>query len=220
MNEKIKLVIADDHAHFRKGLAATINEDNRMEVIGEAASAEELVEVTQLHNPDVVVTDLVMPGNGITAIRQLIAQRFKRIIVLTGFEEEDRILEALEAGAMGYVSKMADLEEIIRAIMQVYNFRSHFSDSTSPILMKEIVESTYNPFKKNLPIDFDEKELEIIRLTCFDVSIEEIAAKVFLSERKVSRIKVDIKERTQVSGRNGLLFYALKTGIVSLSDFP
>ena len=220
MNEKIKLVIADDHAHFRKGLAATINEDNRMKVIGEAASAEELVEVTQLHNPDVVVTDLVMPGNGLTAIRQLIAQRFKRIIVLTGFEEEDRILEALEAGAMGYVSKMADLEEIIRAIMQVYNFRSHFSDSTSPILMKEIVESTYNPINKNVSVDFDEKELQIIRLTCFDVSIQEIAAKVFLSERKVSRIKVDIKERTQVSGRNGLLFYALKTGIVSLSDFP
>jgi DNA-binding NarL/FixJ family response regulator len=220
MNEKIKLVIADDHAHFRKGLAATINENNRMEVVGEAASAEELVEVAQLHNPDVVVTDLVMPGNGISAIRRLLARGFTRIIVLTGFEEEDRILEALEAGAMGYVSKIADLDEIIRAIMQVHRFRPHFSDSTSLVLMKEMVESSYNPYHKIRPLNFNEKELEIIRLTCFDISIREIAAKVFLSERKVSRIKVDIRERTQVSGRNGLLFYALKTGIVSLSDLP
>lgn len=161
-----------------------------------------------------------MPGSGIMAIRELNSRRFKRIVVLTGFEEEVLIVEALEAGALGYVSKIADSEEIILAILEVFYFRPYCSDSTGPLLMKEMVESTFNPFKKNLPIDFDEKELEIIRLTCFDVSIEEIAAKVFLSERKVSRMKVEIKERAQVTGRYGLLFYALKTGIVSLSDFP
>jgi len=191
-----------------------------MEVVAGAANAQELVELVQLHDPDVVVTDLVMPGNGITAIRRLCARGFRRIIVLTGFEDEDRIVEALEAGALGYVSKIADLEEIVIAIHQVYKFRPHYSDSTSAVLMKEIVESSYNPYNKIKPLDFNEKELEIIRLTCLDVSIQEIAEKVFLSERKVSRIKVEIKERAQISGRYGLLFYALKTGIISLSDFP
>lgn len=219
MNEKINIVIADDHAHFRRGLAATINESPRMKVVAEASNAEELVTAAELHSPDVIVTDLVMPGSGITAIRRLTSVGFNRIIVLTGFEEEDMIVEALEAGALGYVAKIAEPEEIIDAILQVYKFRSHYSDSSSSVLIKEMVESSYNPFNK-IPIDFDEKEVEIIRLTVLGASISEIAAKVFMSERKVSRLKGEIRERAQVSGRNGLLFYALKAGIVTRSDFP
>jgi DNA-binding NarL/FixJ family response regulator len=220
MNEKIKVVIADDHVHFRRGIAATINEDSCMEVIAQAGDAAELVEIAQLHQADVIITDLVMPGNGLTAIRQLMARGFNRIIVVTGFEEEESILEALEAGALGYVAKIADSGEIITAILQVYRYRPHCSDSTSPLLMKEMAKSSYNPYKKLKPLNFDEKELEIIKLTCFDKRIEEIAAMTYLSERKVSRIRKDLIERTEVSGRFGLLFYALKTGIVSLNDFP
>jgi len=220
MNKKIKLIIADDHVHFRDGLAANINEDDRMEVVARASTAEELVNASELHHPEVIITDLVMPGNGVTAIRQLSARGFERIIVLTGFDDEDLIIEALEAGALGYVAKIAEREEIITAILQVYRFRPHCSNSTTPILIKEMAESSYNPYKKIKPLNFTEEELEIIRLTCFDLTIQEIAARIYLSERKVSRLKVKIKEETEVSGRYGLLFYALKTGIISLSDLP
>jgi DNA-binding NarL/FixJ family response regulator len=220
MNENIKLVIADDHVHFRDGLALNLNEDSRMVVVGKAADAEELVRVAQYHEPDVIVTDLVMPGEGITAIRRLVALGFQRIVVLTGFEDEDRILEALESGALGYVTKIADKEEIIRAILQVYRFQPYCSDATSSALMKQLAKSSYDPYKKISPLNFSEQELEIIRLTCFDLTIGEIAKKVYLSPRKVSRLKEKIKEDTAVSGRYGLLFYALKTGIIKLSDFP
>ena len=74
MNEKITLVIADDHVHFRDGLIANLGKDSRMEVVGKAATADELVEAAQLNHPDVIVTDLVMPGEGVTAIRQLVAR--------------------------------------------------------------------------------------------------------------------------------------------------
>jgi len=189
-------------------------------LIARAATAEELIKAAQLHHPDMVITDLVMPGNGITAIRQLSARGLERIIALTGFDDEDLIIEALEAGALGYVAKIAEREEIITAILQMYQFRPYCSDSTSRILMKEIAESNYNTYKKIKPLNFTEKELEIIRLTSFDLTIQEIAARIYLSERKVSRLKVKIKEETKVSGRYGLLFYALKTGIISLSDLP
>jgi DNA-binding NarL/FixJ family response regulator len=219
MNAIIKLVIADDHVHFRDGLIANLEKDSRMHVVGKAANAFELVEAAQLHQPDVVITDLVMPGEGVTAIRQLAARGFNRIVILTGFEDEDHILEALESGALGYVSKTADREEIIEAIMQVYKFRPHCSNSTSPLLMKELAKSSYNPYSKNKPLDFDEAELQIIKLTCRGLTIGAIAGKVYKSEREVSRTKKEIVEKTEVTGRFGILFYALKTGIVRLSDF-
>jgi DNA-binding NarL/FixJ family response regulator len=86
--------------------------------------------------------------------------------------------------------------------------------------MKGMAQSTFNPYEKMRPLNFDETDLEIIKLTCLGLTIEEIAAKVYLSKRKVSRIKEKIREETKVSGRYGLLFFALKTGIVSISDFP
>lgn len=220
MNKKITLLIADDHVHFRDGLAANINEDERMEVVARAATAEELIKAAQLHHPDVIITDLVMPGNGITAIRKLVALGFGRIVVVTGFEEEDRILEALESGALGYVAKIAEREEIITAILQVYKFRPHCSDSTSPTLMKELVNSTFDPYKKVKPLNFSENELDVIRFTCFGLTIQEIAARLFLSERKISRLREKIKQETEVSGPYGLVFYALKTGIITLGDLP
>ena len=219
MNETITLVIADDHVHFRDGLVGNLEKEGRIQVVGKAASADELVEAAQEHQPDVIVTDLVMPGEGVTAVRQLVARGFNRIVILTGLEDEDHILEALESGALGYVSKTADREEIIEAILQVYRFRPHCSNSTSPLLMKELAKSRYNPYSKIKPPNFDEVELEIIRLTCQGFTIKEIAGKVYKSERQVSRIKDNIVEKTKVTGRFGILFYALKTGIVRLGDF-
>jgi DNA-binding NarL/FixJ family response regulator len=75
------------------------------------------------------------------------------------------------------------------------------ADSTSPILMKELAASSYNPYKKIKLLDFTEEELEIIRLTCFGLTIQEIAARIYLSERKVSRLKVKIKEETAFQKR-------------------
>lgn len=220
MSDIITVAVADDHIHFRNGLTFEINQHTRMQVIAGAANASELVEAAEIYQPDVIVTDLAMPGSGITAIRQLVARGFLRIVVLTGLEEEVLIVEALESGALGYVAKNADAEEIIEAILQVYRYRPHCSNSTSPLLMKEITQSSYNPYQKNSSFNFDKTELEIIRLTCLGHTIAEISRTVYVSPRKISRIKEKIIEETQVTGRNGLLFFALKTGIVSLHDLP
>jgi len=132
MNKKIKVIIADDHVFYRDGLCSTINADMGMQVIAEARDATQLLKMVRSLEPDVVVTDLRMPGDGIKAIQQLSEEGFLRIIAISSFENDDLIIEALEAGALGYVMKNANRGEIEEAIKLVFDFIPYYSQSTPP----------------------------------------------------------------------------------------
>lgn len=209
----IKVIVADDHVHYRDGVSATINDDREMEVIAEAADAYQLIERVHRYHPDVIITDLIMPGDGIEAIRQLFAEGIVRIIAVSSFEDEDIIVEALEAGAMGYVRKNANREEIIEAIKDVSRFRPHYSDSTSTLLMKEILSSTFNPYKKLNPASFTETELKVITLICEGKTIDDISGQIFTSRRNVNRIRNAILQKMKVKTTAGLIIYATKSGL-------
>jgi DNA-binding NarL/FixJ family response regulator len=213
MNKKIKVVVADDHVHYRDGLTATLNEDKDIEVVAGAGDAVQLVEIARQYQPDVIITDLIMPGDGLVAIRDLIAQGFLRIIAVSSFEDEDLIVEALEAGATGYVKKNADRDEITEAVKDVYRFRPHYSDSTSPLLMKEILRSPFNPYKKIDPDLFTEMELEVITLICEGKTNIEIAQLLFSSLRNIERIRRDVQKKMKVKRTAGLIIYAIKNGL-------
>lgn len=213
MKQKIKVVVADDHVYFRDGLSAGIDADSGMEVVGEAANADQLIEIARQREPDVIVTDLIMPGDGIRAIRQLFADGMVRIIAISSFEDEDLIVEALEAGAMGYVGKSANREEIVQAIKEVFRFIPHYSDSTSPLLMKGILRSTFNPYKK-LKMDlFTETELKVITFLCEGKTIDEIGGAIFTSRRNVNRIRKSILVKMKVRKTAGLIICATKSGL-------
>lgn len=211
--KKIKVIVADDHVHYRDGVTATINDDKGMEVVAEAANALQLIERVHQYQPDVIITDLIMPGDGITAINQLFDEGFVRIIAVSSFEDEDLIVEALEAGALGYVRKNADRDEIVEAVKQVFQFRPHYSESTSPLLLKEILSSTFNPYKKLKPALFTEQEIKVITMICEGKTNEEIAKEIFSSLRNVERIRKEILEKMNVKKTTGLVFYATKTGL-------
>jgi len=213
MRQKIKIIIADDHVHYRDGLSAAINDESGMEVVGEAADAHQLIEIVRQCEPDVVITDLIMPGDGIKAIGQLFDKKFQRIIAVSSFEDEDLIVEALEAGAMGYVRKNADRREIIEAVKQVFRFRPHYSESTSSLLMKEILDSTFNPYKKLKPALFSELQLKVITLLCEGKTNDEIAVEIFSSLRNIERIRSAIMEKMKVKTKAGLTIYAVKNGL-------
>lgn len=213
MRKKIKVVIADDHVHYRDGLSATINDDTGMEVVGEAADAYQLLEIVRRREPDVVITDLIMPGDGIKAIGQLFAKKFQRIIAVSSFDDEDLIVEALEAGAMGYVRKNADRNEITEAVKEVFRFRPHYSESTSSLLMKEILDSTFNPYKKLKPALFSELQLKVITFICQGKTNDEIAVEIFSSLRNVERLRSTIMDKMKVKTKAGLIIYAVKNGL-------
>src|SRR5215813_7100246 len=121
MKNSIRLIIADDHEIFRDGLALMLSKQEAVTLVGQASDGHELLQLVEEKKPDMVLTDIKMPRlDGISASRILL-QRYPqlKIIALSMFEEEDLIVEMLEAGAKGYLLKNADKKEILEAIMTV-----------------------------------------------------------------------------------------------------
>ena len=121
MTPPVRVVIADDHPMFRYGLGAVLAAAAEVEVVGDAADGRELVALVEHTHPDVVLTDLAMPGlDGATAARQIIAALpGTGVLVLTMHEDDEALFGALRAGARGYLLKGADREEIVRAVLAV-----------------------------------------------------------------------------------------------------
>src|SRR4030095_9090179 len=133
MKYNIRLVIADDHEIYRDGLALMLSKYQDIALVGQAENGRELIELTEATRPDVVMTDIKMPGmDGIQATRQLL-QKFPdlKIIALSMFDEENLIVEMLEAGAKGYLLKNADKKEILEAITSVYEEKAFYCKGIS-----------------------------------------------------------------------------------------
>jgi two-component system response regulator NreC len=178
---KIKLIIADDHEVFRDGLKVLLNKQKNMTVIGEAANGEELVELYKQTNPDVVITDIIMPvKDGIEAAREIKKMDANaKVIALSMAGDDNYVVDMLEAGAMGYLLKNAGKDEIVESILAVHNNTHYFANHTSGRLIKLITRSKFNPRKEKLP-DFNDIEMAIIRLICEQKTTKEIANEIFL----------------------------------------
>jgi two-component system response regulator NreC len=214
MTKKIKVFIADDHDVYRDGLKMLLQSDEEIEVVGEARNGIELIEKVPECSPDVIVTDLMMPGkSGVEAIKELFALGFKRIIALSTFESEQLIVEALQAGASGYIIKNAKRGEIIQAVKEVNLFKKYYCKSTSSRLAGMIDELKINRnTKKNLDL-FSEKEKEIICLICEEKTSEEIARVLYMSKRTVDGLRSRILIKMNVKSLAGVALYAVRNSI-------
>jgi len=213
----IRLVIADDHEIFRDGLALMLSRQPNINLVGQAGNGRELMELLETTEADVVMTDLKMPlMDGITATRTLI-QRYPhiRIIALSMFDEEELIVEMLEAGAKGYLLKNADKQEIIEAITSVFDDKIFYCRQTSSKLAAMIVKSRFNPYRDAQPITFTDREKEIIRLICLQYTAQQIGEKIFLSKRTVEGHRTRILEKMNVKNTAGVVVFALKNNLIS-----
>ncbi len=130
---RIRLLVADDHALLRQALRVLLEAQDGLEVVGEATNGRDAVEAAERLQPDVILMDMVMPGlNGIDAMRQIIKRSpATRILILTAYLEDERLLQALRAGAAGYVVKNSDMEELLLAIQSVHRGNTYFSTTVS-----------------------------------------------------------------------------------------
>lgn len=218
----IRLVIADDSPVFRKGLAHSISLERyqSIQIVGEANNGENLIKEVEYKQPDIALTDLRMPLlDGFEASR-IINKKFSStsVIALTMFNDDESIYQMFETGAKGYLTKDADVEEIIDAIKTVYAGDMYYCSSSSVHLIKKIGPSKYNYYKKNTAIRFTEREIQLIRLVCFQLTTKEIADKMKISSRTVEEYSHNIKEKIEVKNTVGIALYALKNNIVTANE--
>lgn len=216
MNYKISLVIADDHEIFRDGLALMLSKQDNLALVGQAENGKELMEMVEKHQPDLVITDIKMPHlDGIKATKLLLQKNPDlKIIALSMFDEENLIVEMLEAGAKGYLLKNADKKEILEAINTVYRDNIYYCRHTSAKLAAMIVKSRIDPHKKPRDIAFTDREKEIIKLICKQFTAQQIGDQLFLSKRTVEGYRTKIMEKMEVKNTAGVVIFALKNNLV------
>lgn len=221
MVDKITLVIADDHEIFRDGLALMLSKQKNIELVGQAENGRELIDLVEALEPDIILTDIKMPLiDGVEATRRILEKNSDRkIIALSMFDEENLIVDMLEAGARGYLLKNADKQEIIEAIVTVYENKTYYCRRTTAKLASMIVKSKFNPYKKNKPVEFNEREKDIIRYICMQDTAQQIADKLFLSKRTVEGYRTKILEKMNVRNTAGVVIYALKHHLITESEY-
>jgi DNA-binding NarL/FixJ family response regulator len=211
----IRVVIADDHEIFREGLEVLFKKQNDIELVGEAGNGRELINITEQLHPDVVITDIKMPvTDGIEATKYLTDKHPEiGIIALSMFDDENLIVDMLEAGAKGYLIKNAHKHEILAAIRTVYNQENYFCNHSTVKLAKMIGKSRFNSSRPSDKPEFNEKEKEVIRHICEELSNKEIASNLHLSIRTIEGYREKILEKMNVKNTAGIVVFAIKHGI-------
>ncbi len=220
MTTTIRLVIADDHEIFRDGLSLMLSKQDSVILSGQAKDGEELLQLVEEVRPDLVLTDIKMPRlDGIAATRILL-QRYPdlKIIALSMYEEEDLIVEMLEAGARGYLLKNADKKEIMEAVLTVSGGNIFYCKHTTAHLVSLIVKSKFDVRKKAYESVFTDREKEIIRLICRQHTAQEIGQRLYLSKRTVEGYRTRILDKMDVKNTAGVVIFALKHHLIGEGD--
>lgn len=217
MDEKIRLLIADDHAIVREGLRALIATEPGLELVAEASDGVEAVSKVHALKPDVVLLDMMMPRkDGLGAIEEIMKdQPNARILVLTSFAEDDKVFPAIKAGALGYLLKDSSPQELLQAIRNVHQGEASLHPTIARKLMRELNQPP------SLPPTTDpltEREVEVLRLVAQGLSNDDIAEKLVVSERTVRTHVSHILDKLHLANRTQMALYAVREGIAKLDN--
>ena len=221
--EPIRVLVADDHVLYRRGLQMVVSQDDDIDIVGEAGDGKEAVDRTVELLPDVVLMDVRMPRtSGIqacAAIKGLVPST--KIIMLTMSDEESDLYEAVKAGANGYLLKDVPAEEIAAGIKAVYNGDSLISPSMASKLLAEFAQiskkSPDRPSSIGAP-RLTERELEVLKLVARGMANKEIAHQLFISENTVKNHVRNILEKLQLHSRMEAAMYAVRENLLDLGE--
>ncbi|HCB49927.1 MAG TPA: DNA-binding response regulator [Chloroflexi bacterium] len=213
----IQVLIVDDHTIVRKGTRALLAEVEDIQVVGEAADGREAVDQADTLRPDVILMDLVMPVmDGIEATRQITGnQPETRILALTSFAADDKVFPAIKAGALGYLLKHADPEELVDAIRKVYRGEP----SLHPSIARKVLQEMRRPtIKTPTPDPLTEREIEVLHLVAKGLSNQEIAGQLSIAEVTVRTHVSNILSKLHLANRVQAALYALREGFAELDE--
>jgi len=212
---KIKVMIADDHAMVRQGLKTILELEDDIDVVTQAANGEEAVSRAKAHKPDVILMDINMPVlNGLQAIKMLKDEdRRYKIIVLTLHQDREYLFKTLQLGCEGYVLKDAESSVLIDAIRSVYNEQTYIQPNMTGELVKEFNRVTLIEQDKSITNNLTNREIEVLKLIAEGMINKEIAKKLFISEKTVKNHISNIFKKLDVNDRTQAAIYAYKHNI-------
>jgi len=212
LDQKIKILLADDHQLVRKGFRALLEELDYVEVVGEAANGQEVIGLLRRGvKTDVVLLDYEMPVlNGLETLDQIKRDFFGvKVILLTMLNQRELIQSAVEKGINGFLFKNASLDELSEAIRRVSKGEQYFSSEVTLTLLK----TAQNP-DHTLLRQLTEREIEVLRLVAQGFSSTEIGAQLFISPRTVDTHRNNLIQKLGVNGIAGLVQFAIKNKLV------
>jgi DNA-binding NarL/FixJ family response regulator len=210
----IKVMIVDDHNLVREGLRAVFDQGDEVDVIGEAGSGEEAIEMVDKLKPDVILMDISMPGmNGIQATKVIRdSHPDAKIVILTMLDQEGYVYEAIKAGATGYMLKSTSSDELVNAIQTVYEGKALLHPDATAQLLKEFVQLAENKAKD---YGLSNREMEVLQLLSEGNTNKEIAKALWISEQTVKTHVAHIFDKLGTSDRTETVARALRSGLVT-----
>ena len=215
--EPTRILLADDHTLFRKGIRTILEQMQNIEVVGEAASGQEAVDEARDLVPDVILMDIKMPViGGIEATQQILQENpHIGVILVTMFDDPESVFSGMRAGARRYVLKEAEPEELRRAIEAAY--LGEFI--LCPIAAKKLLSHFWKETKPQPGLRYEEltqRELQVLQLAADGLSNKEIAGKLVISEKTVKNHTANIFSKLQVNDRTQAILHALRKGLVTI----
>jgi len=208
----IKILLVDDHDMVRTGLKRLLEDFSDIEVIAEASSGEQAIEMVESHHPDIALMDLSMPGiGGLEATRKLLRNhKDLKIIIVTMHNEDIFPQRLLNIGAMGYVTKEANVQEIVKAIRGVMNNKRYIS----PEIAQQMALAGSPDYEKSPFESLSERELQVMLLLMDGHKVNNISEKLCLSPKTVSTYRYRLYDKLKVSNDIELAKLALRYGIM------
>ena len=217
----IRIVLVDDHAVIRQALRMLLESQNELEVVADVENGREAVQVVEKLQPDVVLMDVVMPGlNGLEATRQIRRScPSTRVVMLSGFVDEDQLLDSIRSGASGYIIKKSDVSELVLAIQTVHRGNSYFSSALSEGFdLAEVLYQAKRSDQRNGVEALTSREREVLQLIAEGYTNQGIANELYISVKTVEAHKAHIMTKLHARNRTDLIRYAIRKGIVRLES--
>ena len=217
--QPIRVLVVDDHPIVIGGTRALLEGVEDIEVVGEAYNGAMAIEESKKINPDVILMDLIMPEmDGIEAIGLITEdQPEAKILVLTSFITDDKVFPAIKAGAMGFLLKDSEPQELIEAIRNVYKGEPTLHPNIARKVLQELGRSST---EKPIPDPLTDRETEVLKLLSKGHDNHQIAEELFIAEVTVRTHVSRILRKLQLANRVQATLYALKKGITSLDEKP
>jgi len=220
--DKIKILIADDHAVVREGTRQILEQEPDLDVVAEAADGEEAIRLAGSTKPNVAIIDISMPKvDGVEATKQIkTLYPDIAVLILTAYDDDQLVFSLLEAGAAGYLMKSVRGRELIDAVRRIYAGESVLHPAIARKVLNRFAPKQGELAGHKPSAVLSERETEVLKLAAKGLSNQDIAEELFLSIRTVQGHLGNIFNKLMVSSRTEAVVRALKEGLVTLDDIP